>query len=300
MCKEETLINSVEQYLSAIRSHKKSYFTESNLLAIKGFPDDRRIAYKVPKAWYRGQSQDYELLPKVYRNSYRETTMLLEARQRAKLLPGMPAWKERVDWYFMLQHHGFPTRLIDWTENPLVALYFAVEHYRKKELADKFEPIVWLIHPNAFNWVLLGSSIIHNTGEGLVIRSPGRPRIKPYAIDNIRAPWTGEQPPGKPEPVALTGGYVHPRMFVQKSKFTVHGSEKKGLRKYFESSGLSEKGFSKSFRINKEKARTILHELAELGTSRSSLFPDLDGISIEIDEMYRRQPQSVEESSNNS
>ena len=279
---------SVDEYLTNISIHKEKHWTGENLLSLRGFPEDENHPYKVPNAWYRGISQDYDLIPKIYRGEYRETDMLLEVRRRAHLLERMPAWGDLVSWYFLLQHHGFPTRLLDWTENPLVALYFAVEKcdvYKTQGRYAKFTPVVWTVHPNALNWVLRGASIIPGTGPDEAVNSPENPMDRTFAVENILAPW--RRTPGPERPLAVTGGYVHPRMLYQRSRFTVHGSEKEDMRNYFQATELSERGLARKFTINKSYAGNILRELSQLGISRSSLFPDLDGISVEMDQMFR-------------
>jgi FRG domain len=229
------------------------------------------LGFESDTAFWRGHGgATWVLMPKVFRpldgrtltvggRKYDEAGLIGHFVMRAptRTHARTPGPDEYFSWLFLAQHYGLPTRLLDWTENPLVALYFAVEKETNEDGA------VWALWPGKLNELFTGN-------RGLVqIRDPEAKKIAKDAFSGTRS---------KPVTLAIDGQEIDLRMLVQIGRFTLHGQNTA-----IDMIGGSE-AWLKQYIIPKGAKEKIKNQLAVMGIKRSNLFPDLANLAAELSE----------------
>lgn len=158
---------------------------------------------------------------------------------------------------FLAQHHGLKTRLLDWTSNPLVALYFAVEDILSS-VNDDTCGCVWAIK--------VDNSRFKKFHE---IRNVDR---------NAMPGWMMIHPP-----------LLSPRMIAQSSKFSYHPAQT-DLDLRTQLLGMGEELIQIKIEPGedgKNPSPVIRKHLGILNIHHASLFPDPDGIARFVNQQWR-------------
>jgi len=254
--------NSLSDYLSIVEEYQKSTDTV---------------------IWFRGASKmTHNLTPSLFRHPKIETVSEFNAlefktmnRFRQRSIP-YHSRDLKDDWeaLFYMQHYGVPTRLLDWTENPLIGLFFALigssppSRAYRIGAAKRSNAAVWMLNPDIWNQTAL-QHVSFKDGplpvghELLGGYAPGG-----IAIDKIS------------HPVAMLGSHNSPRIVAQRGVFVMFGTGRTSMQE------LVRKGrFPKEALIRMvfppNKAFELRNSLLNQGITESTVFPDLEGLAQE-------------------
>ena len=227
------------------------------------------IVHKItaPTVLFRGQDLKAPLDPKFARiaremklerqNDY-EHEILEQFKRQATPYVDLKHDSPQFRWLYLARHYGLPTRLLDWTTNPFVALWFAVEKRNPGDKQDSFLHVFEVddydleYHPDS-------TSTYDIDGRGSV------KAFRPFHIDR--------------------------RISAQAGWFTVHPYQR-ASNSYLSAHKTTIRGELNDYWINNHSIEDIRNELLKMGISRANLFPDLGGISeaIEMDLRLGRIP----------
>jgi hypothetical protein len=239
--------------------------------------------------WYRGHGQtDYRLTPSLFRHPtinrwqdlFKLEGKMLEEFRRQSFLHGPAVTDQFEDEFaalFLMQHYGVPTRLLDWTGNPFIALYFALtDAPRSAAGAYDHDAAVWVLDATSWNARALADLTWENRGPLL----PDANELRAYYP---MVPWNHDTVNPYDFPVAVLGTSNNARMFAQKGVFTVFGKSLEPIESLYAAVDPAfPDGCLVKFVIPAAAIEPMLEDLIAIGYTDSVTYPDLQGLALEI------------------
>lgn len=220
--------------------------------------------------WYRGHADSSWKLESAYerlKKPPKETSLVNEFRQNANFLLDKHTPKNDFDWLILMQHYGVPTRLLDWSESPLVALYFAVDPDEAK--LKKKDGALWVLAPGKLN---------ANTN---VKQDPYIPAFEEGEyMDDFETIKFDTQKSAGLMPIAAIATRNNPRIQAQLGAFTISRSK-------IPIEEVGDRSHVRKYIIPSDSKSVIAEELKLLGLGRFQIFPELASIGQKIRGCYR-------------
>lgn len=297
-----------------------SVSTAVELLSSKDFIDFHRhtvedfskeTLYRFPFGiWFRGQADaEWSLEPALFRrHDYDESSMFHHFQIRAPEYRS--SHRSIFDWLCLMQHYSLPTRLLDWSESVLVALFFAANELDKtngkvyalnaRRLNFLTNSRVWdsneranVCTPWSLDVVARAQLTVAKTHSDWLHRMSSLSDMESWRTSNCRKIAKKKKVDLKAlsTPTGVLPSRLNGRMVFQSSAFTLHGG-----KSYFRKHGMSSEIFPEPRRLEDIDAeqtdpdkqfllcftvpwhckKDILRELLLLGIHPGALFPEVD------------------------
>lgn len=232
--------------------------------------------------WFRGHGRDeWKLHPGVYRPTFRIDDLSEESRLLAEqhinqdfrvLSAGIRSGNEGdAELYFLQQHYGLPTRLLDWSTIPLTALYFAVCDPINDEVDGE------LIILDAYDLGVTQKGMMEAEQIGFKGIVTSRTSVFMTYLDVI----TSFLDPGDFPPfiIPVRPDHFDRRVALQQGCFTFHPSTARVLTAEHSSTLMTAK-------ILRDRKPSIRKELSLLGVNDFTVYGDLDHLATRLKAAY--------------
>lgn len=181
-----------------------------------------------------------------------------------------PDWDDDLQWLALMQHHGAPTRLIDFTWSPYVAAFFGLE----RTVGDG---VVWAMNPAG----------IDSSRAARATRMDPRVKrnFKKYFLKgNNHFIWMGEPSTMNRRLIAQSGTFAVPGVLdVPLEEILGDRNQENILAKFILTNPVREVGMRELYRMN---------------ITYATLFPDLDGLArsmgYELEFHWGYNPRTME------
>lgn len=281
----ELTANSLSSYLAVVAKIRKRWKVPKRDELWFRAEDVRHRKTKLQPGLYRpresGLRKSVNVLLKLENDLYEEFQRCASQLSDAKLTSDDWEW----DSYFLMQHHGVPTRLLDWTDSALIALHFAI---RDKQTPPKGGAIIYVLDPY---W------LIDEIASNSELKS-AKTRWKQYAEKDSSVEerdWDRLYLPADEDdfeeqlletpaiPMLVDSPHVTRRIAAQRSRFMIFGTHPLWL-----SSHLGRRdSHLLSIGIPARSIGRIRQQLRDAGVTESVAFPDLDGLGRELKQTWQ-------------